>query len=183
MKIRCLQESDLVAVQRFTDRTIGQGYYDLAELKQILKRSTQGAQIYSLILIDELGEVRGIRITYAPGEWMTGKGQGLAPHLWKVPQSTCAYFQSLFIEPGLTGQGWGKKLSQEAIRLLRLASTKAVVCHSWKESPGDSSNKYLQTLGFIPIATYPLYWKEVDYSCSRCGKPCVCTAIEMIKYL
>ena len=29
------------------------------------------------------------------------------------------------------------------------------------------------------IENYPEYWKEVDYDCTRCGKPCVCTAEEM----
>ena len=60
----------------------------------------------------------------------------------------------------------------------------AVVAHSWKESPNNSSMKYLEKLGFLPVGEHPLFWSEVDYDCTRCGKPpCQCTATEMILYL
>lgn len=183
MKMRPLVSGDLAAIQAFTDRTIGQGYYSSAELADILQRSTKNGVVFSLLLEDEQGEVRGIRITYPPGQWSHGKGHGLCPEKWNSPLSETAFFQSLFIEPSLTGQGWGKQLSLESMRLLKAAGTKAVVCHSWKESPGDSSGKYLRSMGFATVATHPLYWKDVDYTCTRCGKPCLCTAEEMIKYL
>ena len=45
------------------------------------------------------------------------------------------------------------------------------------------SGRYLRAMGFELVKAHPLYWNKVDYVCTRCGKPCVCTAEEMIKYL
>ena len=84
------------------------------------------------------------------------------------------------MDPSLTGQGWGTRVSRQAIQILLKLGAKAVVTHSWKESPHDSSRRCLRGLGFSPVACYPGYWSEVAFSCSRCGKPCACTAEEMI---
>ena len=183
MTIRPLTAADLDRAKEFADRAIGANYYSRAELAEILERSEKNGRACSLILVDEGGLIRGIRITYPPGKWSHGKGKGLSPELWRVPLAEAAYFQSLFIDESLTGHGWGKKLSGESLKILRDLGAQAVVCHSWKESPNDSSGRYLRSLGFEVVATHPLYWKEVDYVCTRCGKPCLCTAEEMIKYL
>lgn len=183
MKIREIRDSDLMTIKAFTDRAIGENYYSLDELKGILERSRQGAVVHSLLLENEGGEVAGIRITYPPGQWEKGKGSGLSPSLWAQPIEKVAYFQSLFVDPSLTGLGWGKRLSEASLEKLRLSGARAVVCHSWKESPNDSSGRYLRAMGFELVAVHPLYWKDVDYVCTRCGKPCLCTAEEMIKYL
>lgn len=184
MRIRPMTQADLPAIKRFTDHAIGANYYSDQELGEILKRSESNGRDYSLVLEDEIGAIRGVRITYPPGKWTHGKGKGLTPEKWKVQKSETAYFQSLFVDPELTGHGWGKKLSSAALKMLKEElGAKAVVCHSWKESPHDSSGRYLRGLGFEVVATHPLYWKDVDYICTRCGKPCLCTAEEMIKYL
>lgn len=183
MRIRPITNSDLVAVQKFTDVAIGEGYYSAEDWKDILEKSSTGGQVFSLLLEDADHAVRGVRITYPAGRWDQGKGNGLRPDLWKAPLEKTAYFQSLFIDPSLIGQGWGTKMSLAALELLRQTDTNAVVCHSWKESPGGSSGRYLKSLGFELVATHPLYWKDVDYVCTRCGKDCLCTAEEMIKFL
>jgi len=183
MIIRPLTKQDIPAIKAFTDRTIGKNYYSEPELEDILGRSVKGNQICSFGLFDEEGHIRGIRITYPPGNWSQGKGKGLSPSLWKVDLNETGYFQSLFIDPPLTGQGWGKKLSLKSLEVLKNLGAKAVLCHSWKESPHDSSGRYLRSLGFQLVAVHPFYWKDVDYQCPRCGKPCLCTAEEMIKYL
>jgi predicted N-acetyltransferase YhbS len=183
LTIRRFTPADIGRAKNFADRAIGTDYYTEKELIEILKRSEMNGEVCSLVLEDALGAIRGIRITYPPGHWSHGKGKGLTPAKWKVPLAESAYFQSLFVDPSLTGQGWGKRLSFEALRILRELGAKAVVTHSWKESPNDSSGRYLRALGFEVVATHPLYWNEIDYVCTRCGKPCVCTADEMIKYL
>lgn len=174
---------DLPLIREFTDRAIGQGYYSLQELAAILERSSKDGQVFSLLLVDKKGKIRGVRITYPPGKWEHGKGQGLCPELWRCPLADTAYFQSLFVDPSTTGQGWGKKLSTESLNMLQKHGAKAVVCHSWKESPHDSSGRYLRSLGFELVKEHPKYWFHVDYQCPRCGRPCLCTAQEMIKYL
>lgn len=184
LTIRELRRDDLAAVKEFTDRAIGRNYYSLDELERIFERSLapggERPTMCSLVLENAAGGIQAIRITYPPGRWEKGKGKGLSPTLWDAPFAQTAYFQSLFVDPALTGQGWGKRLSERAIEILRGLGAAAIVCHSWKESPHDSSGRYLRGLGFRTVATHPLYWKDVDYVCTRCGKPCLCTAEEMI---
>ena len=179
MEIRPLKESDLALAKAFTDRTIGENYYSAAEWSEIFKRSQKDGEQCTLVLEDD-GKIRGVRITYPPGNWQKGKGKGLNPQNWGVPFADVAYFQSIFVDPDLMGGGWGGKLSRAALEILKKLKTKAVVTHSWKESPKNSSRKYLEAMGFKLIASHPLYWHDVDYQCTRCGKPCVCTAEEMI---
>lgn len=180
VKIRSFLLKDVPALKKFADRTIGNNYYSEAELEKFYHHSFKDGIDCSLILEGDNGQICGVRLTFPPSEWHHGKGAQLSPQLWRVPQDQVAYFQSLFIEPSLTRQGWGKKMSLQSIALLKKVGARAIVAHSWKESPFDSSRKYLCALGFQWVATYPLYWNKVDYNCPRCGKPCLCTAEEMI---
>lgn len=180
LKIRPFRQDDLEAIKDFTDREIGAGYYSLQELKDIYARSEKSNVMCSLLLENEQGEILGVRISYPPGKWKHGKGKGLCPEKWPQSAADTAYFQSLFISNDLQGQGWGGKISKEALFKLREVGAKGVVCHSWKESPNDSSTRYLKKLGFELIAEHHEYWKAVDYRCTRCGEPpCLCTAQEM----
>ncbi len=183
-----LKESDLPRLKAFTDRAIGAGYYSEAELSDIFKRSSLDGVMCSFLLVSESGvsdaagggEIQGVRFTYPPGNWSHGKGDGLTPDLWPFPMSATAYFQSLFLSDEIQGQGFGAKLSERSIEVLKEVGAKGVVCHSWMESPGGSSTKYLEKMGFKRIKEHPLYWQHVDYNCTRCLKPpCQCTAIEM----
>lgn len=183
MLIRSMQESDLNRVKSFTDRAIGANYYTLEELASIHSKSTKNDRCASLVLAGKDEEIFGVRLSYPPGNWESGKGRGLCPDRWRVNLTETAYFQSLFIDPNLTSQGWGKKMSLLSISMLKSMGAKAVVTHSWRESPDDSSGRYLRGMGFEHIQSHPLYWFEVDYQCTRCGKPCVCTADEMILYI
>ena len=177
-QIRALRQKDLPALKKFTDQVIGQGYYSEAELEDIFKRSFAGHIMCTFVLeID--GHIRGMRITFPPGQWSHGKGEGLTPSKWPHALSETAYFQSLFLDPTLTSQGFGKKMSLLAMETLRTLGAKGIATHSWKESPNGSSGKYLRRLGFESIAEHPLYWNKIDYTCTRCGKPCVCSAEEM----
>ena len=179
-KIRPFKATDLAAIRRFTDQEIGQGYYSLKELEAIFGRSSKDKVMCSLLLEDEQGEIAGVRISYPPGQWESGKGKGLEAEKWPHPLGETAYFQSVFISPKLHGQGWGGRMSRRALELLREVGAKGVVCHSWKESPHNSSTRYLQKLGFQVIKDHPLYWKDVEYNCPRCLRPpCQCTAQEM----
>lgn len=184
LHIREMKKSDLSAVKKFTDQEIGQDYYSMSEIEDIYQRSLSGDTMCSLLLVEQSADpterIYGVRITYPPGQWKKGKGRGLSPDKWNIPAETIAYFQSLFISSELQGQGYGKKMSLEAIKILKKVGARAIVCHSWKESPNDSSGKYLRGLGFKLIATHPEYWKDVPYQCTRCGSPCLCTAEEMM---
>lgn len=186
-QIRALRAEDLQALQRFTDRAIGEGYYSLNEVGEVLRRSTLDGEVFTLLLVNKSEQsphqerMLGARLTYPPGQWSHGKGKGLSPSAWPHSLQHTAYFQSLFLSEELRGQGWGAKLSLAAIELLKKKTgSRGIVAHSWKESPGNSSTRYLMKLGFQKVAEYPEYWRDVDYNCTRCLKPpCLCTAQEM----
>lgn len=181
-----LEHADLPALKHFTDETIGAGYYSEKEIEEIFQKSSAvGADgrpyMCSLLLRDSSSaEILGVRFTYPPGKWSKGKGEGLNPSAWSSKLEQTGYFQSLFLSSKVQGQGWGCTLSLASIDVLRSAGARGVVCHSWKESPFNSSSKYLEKMGFKKIAEHPLYWQHVDYNCTRCLKPpCQCTAVEM----
>lgn len=175
------QISDIKTVKEFTDEQIGQGYYSIAELTENQKKSVSASgEICSFILLDPISkEVKGLRLAFPPGNWAQGKGTKLRPDLWPFKIEDAGYFQSLFLSPELRGQKWGPKLSAMSIATFKKLGAKGIITHSWKESPNNSSFRYLENLGFTTLIEHPLYWVNVDYVCTRDGKPCRCTAIEM----
>ena len=185
--IRPLEESDLKNVQLFTDRWIGQDYYSYSELHDVFKKGNQGSLNASFVALSG-GDVVGIRLTYAPGTWIESSTEvfkkGLSTKEWKVPSLKMGYFKSLFIHEDFQGKGLGKVLSNKALSILKDMGAEAVLCHSWMESPENSSQRYLLKMGFQKIKEHPKFWYEIDYFCTRCGPSrCVCTAGEMIKLL
>lgn len=184
-EIFALESSDLPALKAFTDRAIGEGYYSMAELEEILSKSvgrdSRGEAVVCSLVLKVGGEVVGVRFTYAPGKWSSGRKPGsLNVSKWPRAFEDTGYFQSLFLDDRMQGQGWGVKLSRASIERLRTVGARGVACHSWKESPFNSSSKYLLKMGFKKVAEHPLYWSEVNYDCTRCLKPpCQCTAVEM----
>ncbi|MGE3972927.1 MAG: GNAT family N-acetyltransferase [Bdellovibrionales bacterium] len=180
LKIEPLRWEDLEAVQAFTDAEIGKGYYSRKELEEIFQKSSSQEVMCSFVLKNPEQKIKGVRITYPAGKWEKGKGSGLTVQAWPYPLENTAYFQSLFLSADLQGEGWGGKLSRHSLETLKKLNTKGVVCHSWKESPNDSSTRYLKKLGFNVVKEHLHYWKDVDYNCTRCLKPpCLCTAQEM----
>lgn len=183
MHIRPLEEKDLPLIKAFTDREIGDGYFSLEELKTAYSKSQKNGVMCSHVLEDENKKIHGLRLTYAPGQWQQGKTQHLRPDLWPVDLDEAGYFQSLFLSEQARGKNLGPKMSKISLERLLQLGAKAVVTHAWKESPNNSSLNYLKKFGFVPVIEHPLFWKDVDYVCTRDGKPCMCTAVEMIKIL
>jgi GNAT superfamily N-acetyltransferase len=183
MQIRELKPQDFEAVLEFADINIGMNYFSHEKLEKIITASRKDGVDCSFVLEDDEG-LQGIRLTFPPGQWIDRDSrQPLHSELWKVPLSQAGYFQSLFIAKKCQGQGWGQRLSMASIENLKKLGARAVICHSWDESPGNSSRKYLDSLGFEPVISIPNYWKCIDYECTRCGKPCLCTATEMVFYI
>ncbi len=180
MQIRPFLPEDINAVKKFTDREIGEGYYSHTELKDNQEKSISAdGTICSFLLVDEKNEVQGLRLAYPPSNWHHGKGSQQRSDLWPFPLAKTAYFQSLFLAKHLQGHGWGPKLSEKSLAAFGKLGAKGIATHSWKESPNNSSIRYLEKIGFKKIIEHPLYWHEVDYTCPRDGKPCRCTAVEM----
>lgn len=182
--IRPYKDADAKAVQVFADHNIGTGYFTLEETQEMVKMSQKDGISCSFVL--QVGnELKGIRLCFPPGQWIEKTGRNkILPHLWKVPEDSVGFFKSLFIADSHRGGGWGPKLSNTAMDSLRKLGAKAIVTHSWKQSPDNSSVRYLQKMGFQIVGEHPLFWSQIPYDCTRCLKPpCQCTAIEMIYYL
>jgi predicted N-acetyltransferase YhbS len=176
--IRPMTINDAPAVTAIADVAIGPGYYPETLVIDYIERSRVKNISQSFVACDE-EKVIGFRFTFPPNRWEAGRGKGLSADKWPASLSETAYFQSCFIDENYMGNGIGKRLSNASIDSLRKTGTRLVIAHSWKESPHNSSFRYLSKLGFHPVAEYIHYWYDVDYVCKICGKPCVCTAIEM----
>lgn len=183
MQVRPLKLDDLELVKTFTDRAIGLNYFSRQELEEAFAKSSLNGVMCSFVLVDDHGAIQGFRLAYPPTTWSKGKGSKLRADLWSVPLESAAYFQSLFLADAVQGQGWGPQLSAASVAAFRELGARAIVTHAWKESPNNSSIRYLTKFGFEPVAEHPNYWVDVDYECVRDGKPCRCTAVEMIKSL
>lgn len=182
MQIREFLPQDIPQVKAFTDQVIGKNYYSEQELLENLQKSQLNGVMCSFVLVDNK-QILGLRLAYPPGLWSQGKGNKLRSDLWRTPLSRTAYFQSLFLAPEACGQGWGPKLSQAALASFKKLGAQAVVTHAWQQSPNNSSIRYLTKQGFQSVAIHREYWVDVDYECILDGKPCRCTAVEMILYL
>jgi len=86
--------------------------------------------------------------------------------------------------------GIGRKLIQKGLRELKKTGAKVALAHIWMSSPGGASKKSFESLGFEPVKLHEKIWFESSkkmgpekYSCAKCGNPCRCDALEMIKYL
>lgn len=182
--IRPYKIEDAEAVRVFADENIGTGYFSLEETKEMVGMSEKNGIPCSFVL-EEDGQIQGIRLCFPPGQWIEKAGRNhVMPHLWKVPEDAVGYFKSLFISERYRGGGLGPQLSNTSMDSLRKLGAKAIITHSWKESPANTSVRYLQKMGFQVIGEHPLFWSELQYDCTKCLKPpCQCTAIEMIYYL
>ena len=181
--IRSFMAEDIGQVKSFTDTWIGTGYYKEEELARVLEISTLNGRCCSYLAFDQ-EKLVAVRLTFAPGTWAKDITRGLTPDSWKIPFEKMAYFKSLFVHEDYQGQGLGKSLSQKSIETLKEMGAQGILCHSWIESPGDSSRRYLKRMNFEQVAEHKEYWKPIDYLCTRCTpNPCVCTAAEMVYYI
>ncbi|MCO4760263.1 MAG: GNAT family N-acetyltransferase [Myxococcales bacterium] len=176
--VRAMRGSDVAAVVTLADRLVGAGYYDADAVSDMLSRSTVGSVVCSHVAVRS-GEIVGFRFSLPPGRWQHGRGRGLSPELWPIELDACGYFQTAYVDPVVQRQGVGRAMATAALGNLQRLGARGVVTHCWKESPNNSSFRYLSRLGFEPVREFADYWVDVDYDCVRDGRPCHCTAIEM----
>lgn len=178
--VRALRPADLPRVVQLADRLIGRGYWTVDHLSEALDAATVGDVVCCHLAEGADGTLLGFRLAQPPGAWSSGRGEALASERWPFPLERAGYFQSAWVAPSARGLGVGAAMALAAIADLRALGAAGVVTHSWKESPQGSSRRYLERLGFFAVAEHPDYWIDVDYTCSRDGRPCRCTAIEMV---
>jgi len=183
--IRPMTLADVAQVVALADKLLGESYYTADSVREMRARSTQNGVVCSHVAervasLDEVGaQLVGFRFSLPPGAWQHGRGNRISPHLWPVSLAHCGYFQTAYVDPLVQRQGVGSRMAAAALAQLRALGARGVVTHCWKESPSNSSFRYLSRLGFQTIVEIPNYWIDVDYICVRDGNPCRCTAIEM----
>lgn len=181
-EITAFEVHQIPEVLAFTDQWIGNGYFSHDELLQVINYS-QNENLNASFLAYENGMLSGVRLSYLPGAWVK-EARGLTPSNWKTPVERVGYFKSLFIADSAQKQGLGKRLSEKSLNVLKEAGAEAVVCHSWIESPENSSRRYLESMGFSQVGEHPKFWEMIDYLCTRCApQRCQCTAAEMMKMI
>jgi len=179
INLKVLEPAEIPKLQDFTDKWIGKNYYKEGEIEEILQ-SSKGASFGAW----HNGELQGMRLTLAPGEVTKFIKRGLSAELWPCAVEKMAYFKSLFVAEGAQGKGVGVSLSERSMEVLRSLGARAIVCHSWLESPGNSSQKYLKKIGFKEVHHHRKFWFPIDYDCTRCSpEKCICTAVEMVREL
>ena len=181
-KIIPLNNNHIDQVLDFTDISIGSRYFSREEITKYIEYSKFKNEICSFGLFDDNNQLVAIRLSFAPGVWISEfEPKHLSKGKWGLASEKVSYFKSLFVANSAQGQGWGPKLSLASIDALKNMGAEAILTHSWKESPNNSSFKYLSKFGFNSITDHPLFWSKIDYDCTRCLKPpCQCTATEMI---
>lgn len=185
IKIVPFTENYITEVKKFLDIYSGEDYLTEIELKNIVKNKSVFANMNaSFLALNKENKVIAIRISYAPSKWINKNIKGLSFDKWTCHKDTVAKFHCLFVDKEYQGQGIGPKLSNESILHLKEMGAKAIICHSWLESPNNSSQRYLKKYGFESVSIHKDFWKELDYFCSGCSlSPCICSAEEMILYL
>jgi gamma-glutamylputrescine oxidase len=153
-----LTMDDLEEVISFMDIWSGKNYYQKTELISIIKRSL-GASFVARVG----DEFAGVRLTHAPGNWLEEYTQ-VSPSKWKIQKDEIAYFKSLFVSSDFQKMGIGKTLSSKSIEVLKALGAKGILCHSWLESPANSSQIYLKKLGFESVAEHKKFWFEMSVS-------------------
>ncbi len=174
--ITALHKSDRQSFIHFSDEFIGQNYFNENNFDQQIHLSTLNHLCCSFVLKNIKKQLIGIRITYAPSLW-----DSFIDFAFLKDTNGVAYFKSLFVDPKYQKKGLGPMLSRKSIEILKQMGAKKILTHSWKESPNNSSVKYLESAGFKSLGDIKNYWEKFDYLCSGCQiKPCQCTAVEMI---
>jgi ribosomal protein S18 acetylase RimI-like enzyme len=179
-KLKSLELADVPEIKEFTDQWIGHNYYGVEELERYIE-SSRLFELNASLGIWKEGKLQGIRISLAPGRYKEFIKSGLTASAWPCGPKQMAYFKSLFVAKDSQGLGLGSLLSKESLKILEKMGAGGVLCHSWLESPGNSSQIYLKKFGFQEINRHEKYWYPIDYDCTRCSpKRCVCTASEMV---
>jgi ribosomal protein S18 acetylase RimI-like enzyme len=178
-----LQLKHVSELKKFLDIEAGIDYLTEEDLIKIIKNKiTLNNKNCSFVALDN-DKIIGVRLTYAPKKWLTD-AKGITVNKWNVDEDYVAKFHCLFLDSNYQGQGIGPEMSKRSIKVLKEMGTKAIICHSWLESPNNSSQRYLLKYGFKPVSLHKNFWSDFDYLCSGCSKkPCVCTAEEMIFYI
>ena len=105
----------------FCNQYIGKNYFNANNFKLQLELSEKENLNASYVLLNVSKKIIGVRLTYAPGKWLT---KIKTKHLSElnIDPKQIGYFKSLFIHPDHQGKKIGPYLSNQSISCLLYTS-------------------------------------------------------------
>lgn len=178
---REITAADSAAVIDLANRVHGDNYLNDASLQQLLDGGSVG-DIKLNWLAERDGEVLGIRLTLAPGQWPID--DACTPEQWPVPATQMCYFKCAAVAEEARGLGVGRQLLMKSIAEAKRLGCTAGLAHIWLQSPGNSAYEYFSRCGGKLITRHPDRWLQASiedgYYCPVCDGTCRCEAGEMV---
>ncbi|MGI5310577.1 GNAT family N-acetyltransferase [Rheinheimera sp. WS51] len=182
MQIVPFESEHFSAVVQVANQIHGDNYANLDAVVQMHKQGNKKGINASFVALDSQQNVVGYRISFAAGNWRAD--QWCSQEIWPVSLSEMAYFKSVAVLASKQGQGIGSKMLAASTRALKKQGAKAGLAHIWRESPGNSAERYFIGAGGRLLVVHPNRWQHLSetaaYSCPLCDKLCRCSAGEMV---
>lgn len=184
IKIRKLiTKQDLQAVIDLIEETIVKYITDL----EYVESYSDG----EILLAEQEGKIVGALMMRRPGKvHLEFKEEFLALDQYKCSKDKIGYIIYAAVDKSYQGQGIGKLLVKEGLKLQKEWGAGAVGVHAWQSSPENASQRLFEKAGFKPVKMHKSIWKDFSkkvgpkkYWCVVCGNPCKCDDLEMVKYL
>lgn len=181
IEYRHLTTTDYDAVIELGNRIHGDNYLTLESLADYDRRGRVGAaNLNWLAFLD--GELAGIRLTFAPGQWELDAQ--CSPDQWPFPAEQLCYFKCAAVDPKTRGTGIGRELLNRSIAEAKTLGCRAGLAHIWMQSPGNAAFEYFTHCGGQLIREHPNRWHDLSlyegYHCPVCDGICYCSAAEML---
>jgi GNAT superfamily N-acetyltransferase len=175
-----MQSAFFTKIIQLANQVHGDNYLNLSTLTDFYQRGIKHNINASFVALD--GEkVVAYRLTYAAGQWPLDEWCSI--DLWPVRPAEMAYFKSVAVVPNMQGQGLGTALLQASIAALVEQGATAGLAHIWRDSPGNTAERYFSKAGGQRVKIHPDRWLHLSttagYVCPQCGKQCHCSATEM----
>ena len=178
--ITAMQPDHFVGVVQLANQVHGDNYLNLETLTEMYQRGVKHGINASFVALSD-GLLVGYRLSYAAGKWPLD--EWCSVDLWPVPAEHMAYFKSVAVAPKFQGQGLGSTLLNASISALRQQGALAGLAHIWRQSPGNSAERYFTKAGAELLQIHPDRWlhlcQDAGYVCPLCGNACHCSAAEM----
>jgi len=179
---KTITPQDYHAVIALGTKVHGEGYIDLANLKNWVAKGTKN-NINAGFVAYKQNILVGFRLTFAVGQWQID--QWCSPKLWQTAKESVCYFKCNTVDENYRGYGIGSHLLKLSIDAAKNQGALAGASHLWMQSPGNSAVKYFTKCGGTLIKEHADRWNHLSsqgYICPICHNNCHCSAAEMMIY-
>jgi ribosomal protein S18 acetylase RimI-like enzyme len=178
---RQITAADEAAVIDLANEVHGDNYLTPESFQHYLSAGTAGNVQLNWLAIKD-GEMLGVRLTLAPGEWPIDSF--CTPSEWPFPADKLCYFKCAAVSEKARGLGIGKTLLQRSIDSAKELGCQGGLAHIWMQSPQNSAYEYFTRCGGEMIKQHGKRWYQASvedgYYCPVCDGTCYCDAGEML---